>query len=203
MKSRKHVNLFVPDTPAGAICSSVIQEWADGKYDSVTTVYCTDRSVEQKIHDLVRNIRIAEKEGANPCQERKIIVVGFNISMACWHELRTLKNTSCNIHDSWMFAWEISTKIMKRYFGFSKRKWLFGYRSMYAAIDGGIFGSFDWSPLWRLFNSLKADEFEKCLTAYLHDLPVNSAFNAYDMTDYYFDVFTERKLNDSSKNGCV
>ena len=193
MTGRKHVNLFVPDSPAGAICSSVIHEWAEDKYDSVTVVYCDSDTVEQKIHDLARLIHRADKEKANPCSERMVIVVEFLLSMACVQELYSLKNTEIRIHDSWLFGEDSVKGTMKRYFGFFKHKWPSGYRKMYKVVCSGLLFGFNWQPLNTLYGSLGADELEKLITAYLHDLKPNDGFNAYDMGDYYFEVFTERK----------
>lgn len=200
---RKHVNLFVPDSPVGAICSSVIHEWAADKYDSVTVMYCDDDTVEKKIHDLVRLIHRADKEKANPCSERMVIVVGFWLSMACVQELYSLKNTAIRIHDSWLFGEDSVKGIMKRYFGFFKCKWPSSYRSMCKVICSGWLFGFNWQPLYDLYDDLDADELEKLLTAYLHDLKPGDSFNVYDMGDYYFEVFTERKRYDSNQTECV
>lgn len=203
MTNRKHVNLFVPDSPVGAICSSVIHEWAEDKYDSVTVVYCDVDTVEQKIHDLVRLIHRADIENANPCSERMIIVVDFYLSMACVHELYSVKDTIVRIHDSWICGDNSVEGIMKRYFGFFKRKWPSSYRSMCEVICSGWLFGFNWQPLNDLYDNLGADELEKLLTAYLHDLKPNDGFNVYDMGDYYFEVFTERKRYDSNQAECV
>lgn len=193
MTGRKHVNLFVPDSPVGAICSSVIHEWAEDKYDSVTVVYCDSDTVEQKIHDLVRLIHRADKEKANPCSERMIIVVDFCLSMACIQELYSIKDTIVRIHDSWLDGGDVIEGTMKRYFGFFKHKWPSSYRKMYKVVCSGFLFGFNWQPLKTLYGSLGADELEKLITAYLHDLKPNDGFNAYDMGDYYFETFTERK----------
>lgn len=203
MPDRKHVNLFVPDSPTGAICSSVIHEWAEDKYDSVTVVYCDSDTVEQKIHDLVRLIHRADIKNANPCSERMVIVVGFCLSMACVQELYSIKDTIVRIHDSWLGRSDSVEGIMKRYFGFFKRKWPSSYKKMYKVVCSGLLFGFNWQPLNELCSHLGADELEKLITAYLHDLKPNDGFNAYGMGDYYFEVFTERKRYDSNQTECV
>lgn len=198
MTPRKHVNLFVPDSPIGAICSSVIHEWAKDKYDSVTVVFCDGDSVEEEIHNLARLIHVAEREKANPCSERMIIVVGFYLSMSCFNELTSIANTKVRVHDSWV-ADEPAEKIMKRYFGFFKNKWHHGYRSLHKAISAGFLFGFRWDKLYEFHEIYGADELEKCLTAYLHDIDESALFNVYDMIDYYYDIFKERKQNASNQ----
>lgn len=203
MPSRKHVNLFVPDSPVGAICSSVIHEWAADKYDSVTVVYCDSDTVEQRIHDLVRLIHRADVENANPCSERMVIVVDFYLSMSCADELYSMKNTSIRVHDSWACGGDVVGGVMKRYFGLFKNKWPGGYRKMFKTVCSGWLFGFNWQPLNDLYDHLGADELEKLLTAYLHDLKPGDSFNVYDMGDYYFEVFTERKRYASNQTECI
>lgn len=200
MKGRKHVNLFVRDSPIGAMCSSAIHEWAQTRYDSVTVVYCDDdSSVEQKIHELAKLIHLAERENANPCSERMIIVVDFFLSLSCVEEMQSIAGASFRIHDSWADSGDVLEGVLRRYLGFFKYNWPHGYRKLREAVNHGLFFSFDWSPLREFHETYGADELEKCLTAYLHDLDKTSSFNPYDMIDYYYDVFTERKTDASNQ----
>ena len=77
MKTRKHVNLFVRNSWAGAMCASVIHEWAKGRYDSVSVCYCEEDEVNEKIYWLYNLIRAANASHTNPCAFREIIIIGM------------------------------------------------------------------------------------------------------------------------------
>ena len=91
MEGRKVINLFVKDTPTGAMCSSVIQEWAKDKYDSVDVKYIDgdfeNSNINKEIHELVKLIHLARDEEADPCSHREIILVNFRPSNEAINDL--------------------------------------------------------------------------------------------------------------------
>lgn len=203
MTNRKHVNLFVRNSPTGAMSSSVIHEWAKDKYDSVTVCYCDDEVVDQEIHKLYKLIRLSESEGANPCGKREIIIIDLYPYRQSLNKLCSLENVHITVCNSMLLSGlEWVCRICKKYLGFFKHKWIYGYRSMYD-IANSMERNIDLNIL-RDFIALRgAEELEHLITAYVHDLKPPFNFDTCDMIDYYHSVFVRRVEHDSNQAECV
>ena len=205
MEGRKVINLFVKDTPSGAMCSSVIHEWARDKYDSVDVKYIDgdleDSNINKEIHELVKLIHLARDEEADPCSHREIILIDFHPSNEAINDLKTLTKTHVTIHD---FELEprngMVRNIIRRYFGFWKSKWPHGYRSLYDALGGSVWHQdIDWGVLVSLNRMHGTDELEHLFTAYLHDLKPHEHYNTYGLLDYFFEVFKPSRKYDGKQ----
>lgn len=200
MKKRKIINLFVRNSPPGAICSSVIHEWAQGKYDAVSVCYCEREEIDEKLYDLYKFIRLAEANDANPCSQREVIVINM---CPCKQSLNRLSSLE-GIHISvWGYesisSVQYARKMFKKYLGFFKKKWPNGYSKLYEAMNYTI-GEIDWKILNDFLKLHGADELQMLFTAYLHDLYPEQMFDALDMIDYYYSTFQRRHADASSKN---
>lgn len=203
MTNRKHVNLFVRNVPSGAMCSSVIHEWAKDKYDSVTACYCDNGEVDEKIHELCKLVRLADSEGVNPCTYREIMIIDMWPSKQSLNKMKLLENTHTMVYTPRITSSDCVCYIEKRHFGFFKHKWLYGYRSMYDALHCQLDNQMDWNILKDFLLLRGADELEQLITAYVHDLKPPHEFNAFDMIDYYFSVFQRRNRDDSNQTASV
>ena len=116
-------------------------------------------------------------------------------------KISSLDGVHVTWHDLWLSETEYACKIMKKYLGFFKKKWLPGYRVAYENLKH--------HPEWIDYGVLRdfvklrgADEIEHLITAYLHDTPDND-FNSLSLLNYYDDVFLRRNQDDSDKTGSV
>lgn len=196
---RKHINLFVRDTIRGVFFSSVVHEWANGKYDSVTVEYLDYEDLGRRMHDLLKRIRVADYLSVNPCSERRIIVIGMKVPSGICNELDEMKNIICEEHDRILLDIDRWTRdVFKHFLGWRTSKWPYGYRALYDAIP-----TLNWrDELPYLRQVLGEQELEQLISAYLHDLHPPRTFNPYELRDYYFDVFKEKK-NASDQTECV
>lgn len=199
-RHRKHVNLFVADSPTGAMCSSVIHEWAKGKYDSVTVKYLKDENdIDEELMRLYDLIKMAEQEHGNPCSTREIIVVGMFPCSQALKRFDSLKGVHITLFGEIIESYaERTRRLMKRYLGFFKRKWPHGYVELYHALK-----EYDYTGWRRVLSTFVSnrgsEELEMLISAYIHDLKPKQEFNVFDMVDYYYAVFLRRNKNDSNQ----
>ena len=203
MTSRKHINLFVRNVPSGAMCSSVIHEWAKDKYDSVTVCYCNENELDTRIHELSKLLRLADSEGANPCIHREIIIIDMWPSKQSFNELKLLENTHTMVFSPRLSSSDMVRHISKKHLGFFRSKWIYGYRSMYDSIDDRFDNRMDWKVLKDFLLLRGAEELEHLITAYVHDLKPPLSFDSCDMIDYYYSVFVRRNEHDSNQAECL
>lgn len=201
MEERKVLNLFVRNSPIGALCSSVIHEWAKGRFDVVSVVYCGKEEIDDKLNNLHNLICLADSLGIKLCKKREVIVLHMWPKKGLLKKISSLDGVHVTWHDLWLSETQYACRIIKRYLGFFKKKWIPGYRVAYENLK--------YHPEWIDYRTLDdfvalhgADEFEHLITAYLHDNPDND-FYSLGLLNYYDDVFLRRNQDDSDKTGSV